>query len=423
MPTFWRRAGTESGNIDRLLERGELQAAHTAAQHLLERCLGVGESAYQGAAYDIALAHARLGRALKHLGAAEEALQPLTGAQQRFQALADAGDTSAERMASVAIVEYGDCLRNLGRLNEAAAAYEEAIQRAEHLDDQRQIAVNKFQLGSIRRLQQRYDEALAAYMDAREIFETLGEPRSVAVVWHQIGMVYKGTGQIEHAERAYRQSLAINVQQKHRAGEASTLNELGTLYDRMGRLEEAVTFSRQAADMYVTLRDPMGEGKARHNLADTLIKLQRYDEARPELHRAIECRNAFGHAGELSTTWALLYVLERVTGNSQAAADARQQAVQSYLAYRRDGGENHNSGARLCTRILHAIQQGSTTEAAQFLAQAAAAASPPTWLKTLLPKLQAILSGNRDAALADDSALDYDDAAELLLLLEKLGDR
>jgi len=39
----------------------------------------------------------------------------------------------------------------------------------------------------------------------------------------------------------------------------------------------------------------------------------------------------------------------------------------------------------------------------------------------MIPKLQAILQGSRDPALATDPNLDYDDAAELLLLLEALG--
>jgi hypothetical protein len=36
--------------------------------------------------------------------------------------------------------------------------------------------------------------------------------------------------------------------------------------------------------------------------------------------------------------------------------------------------------------------------------------------------LLAVLNGSRDAALADDPALDYDDAAELLFLMERLGE-
>ena len=45
---------------------------------------------------------------------------------------------------------------------------------------------------------------------------------------------------------------------------------------------------------------------------------------------------------------------------------------------------------------------------------------PPHRLQTMLPKLHAILHGDRNPALAADPALEYDDAAELLLLLETL---
>src|SRR5207249_4368491 len=102
-------------------------------------------------------------------------------------------------------------------------------------------------------------------------------------------------------------------------------------YDAMGRLEEAVAFYCQAADLYVTLGDLRHEGSVRYNLADTLMTLQRYDDARQELQRAIECDKPFGHAAEAWKTWALLYNLEQATGNAPAATGAWQQAVQYYL--------------------------------------------------------------------------------------------
>ncbi len=102
----------------------------------------------------------------------------------------------------------------------------------------------------------------------------------------------------------------------------------------------------------------ISEGRARNNLANTLIKLQRYDEARRELLRAIECNKPFGHAAEPWKMWDILHDLEQATGNPQAAAQARGQAIQSYLAYRRAGGENQNPGAKLCALVAQAIRQG-----------------------------------------------------------------
>ena len=112
-----------------------------------------------------------------------------------------------------------------------------------------------------------------------------------------MGIVYQDAGDYEAAEAAYRRSLEIKTQSNNRAGQASSLGQLGNLYnDKLNRPEEAVTFYRQAADIYVELGDLRYEGLARNNIADTLRKLKRYDEARSEILRAIECKRPFGHA-------------------------------------------------------------------------------------------------------------------------------
>ena len=211
------------------------------------------------------------------------------------------------------------------------------------------------------------------------------------------------------------------MQVKDRAREASTLGELGNLYGDTGRLEESVTFLRQAADMYVGLQDLSNEGRARYNLAVDLIKLGQYDEARRELERAIACKEPFGHAATPWTTWALLHNLEQAAGDPQAAAQARQQAVQTYLAYRRAGGRSLNTYAQLYGFVAQAIQRGNIAEAQQDLAQSLDAGEVPSRLQIVIPKLQAILDGVCDRAPAADPDLNWYDAAELQLLLEALG--
>ncbi len=210
------------------------------------------------------------------------------------------------------------------------------------------------------------------------------------------------------------------MQQQNRAGEASSLTQLGTLYNQMGRLEEAVSFCRQAADIAVQLQDNGKEGLRRSNLANILIKLKRYDEARRELHRAIECNQPFGHAAQPWTTWNILHDLELATGNAQAAEAARGQAIASYLAYRRAGGESQSNQAQLFAIVFQAIQQGATTEAEQYLDELSKG-DVPAWGQTLAAGLRAILRGDRDPAFAADPNLYYRDAAELQLLLEALN--
>lgn len=414
------RFNAESAAIDRLLESGNLNAAYQAAQRILHNSRAVGATAYPDAAYDLAMAHFRLGRVLWMGGAAAEALEPLAEAHSRFQALADAGATDAAHMASAAIAERGGCLLDLGRLDEAAVAYEDASKRAEKLDSKRNVAVNKLQFGTVRKNQRRYQEALDSYQEAQDSFAALGEPSMVATAWHQIGIVHRQAKSWAASEQAYQQSLTIWTQQKNAPNEAASLGELGNLYDAQSRLEEAVTCYRKAADIYARLEQDRYEGVARSNLANMLIKLHRYDEARFEMHRAIKCKQPYGHAAEPWKTWAILCNLEQAIGNALAAAEARARAIAAYRAYRADGGENMDPAARLCALVAYAFANDAAAEASAQLDKYAAQVDEP-WAKALLPKLQAILRGARDPSLAADPALYYDDAAELELLLARLN--
>jgi tetratricopeptide (TPR) repeat protein len=342
-------------------------------------------------------------------------------ARQRFEVLApERPGGSAEGMASNCITEKGDCLCALGRLDEAAAAYEEAIHRDEQRGAGRDVAVDKGQLGTIRMLQRRYAEALAAHTEARDLFAQLDEQRYVAVAWHQIGRVYESTGQSEPAEDAYRKSLAIKVRLGDVAGQASTLNQLGNLYDDfLGRPEEAVSFYRQAADKYVEIHDAAKEGAARGNLAATLRKLRRPDEARQEIRRAIECAARFGHASGRWTSWAILAAIERDGGNTAAAAEAKGKAVACYLVYRRDGGENHFPDGRIALAVTESLLAGNAPEAVALLRQLAQQPDAAPMLP-FLRALQAVVAGSRDRTLADAPELDHTMAAEVLFLIETL---
>lgn len=415
------------GNLaDRLLGAGRFSEAVLAEKELLDRCLQAGESAYPGAQYDLALSHVKLGRALKNTGSAASALEPLVEARTRFEQLADSGDENAARMASVCLTDYADCLTALGRLDEAAAAYEQRIEIGESRGDElRGVAIAKGQLGTVRLLQRRFAEALAAWVEYRQTFEQLGEPGCVATAWHQIGIVNAEAQQYEAAEHAYQQALHMKSSRGDRAGEASTLNQLGNLYSSQARREEAVRFYRQAADIDASpdIQNLRGEGQSRHNAADELIKLSRYDDARREILRAIECNQPFGHAADPWKTFGILSNLEQAVGNAEAAANACHRAFEAYLAYRRDGGENHNTGGQLSALVHQALATGDSTEATAQLdtyAQHPELANHPS-MQAMLPALQAILSGSRDPALTADPRLDYDDAAELQFLLERLG--
>ena len=204
------------------------------------------------------------------------------------------------------------------------------------------------------------------------------------------------------------------------AGQAITLGQLGNLYgDVLDRPEDAAAFYQQAADKSVEIGDVAKEGLRRSNLAMTLRKLRRLDEARQEIRRAIECKARFGHASEPWKTWGVLADIETDAGNPAAAAEANRKAIAGYLAYRRDGGENHSGAGRLVFDVTQSLLAGDPASAASLLQQQA-----PDWEAAgfggFIRALQAIDAGNRDRTLADAPDFPYDVAAEILFLIEML---
>ena len=407
--------------IEQQLADGRFREALGGAQQLLQRARAAGEQAYLGADYDLGIACILLARALHLAGGSEQSLPLLDEARLRFEAVEqDRPGSGAERMASVCITEQGSCLLNLGRLDEAAAAYEEAIRRDEQRGHDRDVAVGKRELGTVRLNQRRYSEAAKAYEEARERFAHLGEPGGVARAWHSTGIVYQEVGQPEAAEDAYQNSLAIKVRLGDISGQAATLLQLGNLYDDiLNRPEEAAAFYRQAANKFVEIGDAVKEGFARSNLAMTLSKLRRPDEARQEILRATELALQFGHASAPWKTWGILADIETDAGNIAAAAEANRRAVACYLAYRRDGGENHDADGRISLALIQYLLAGDKVAATTLLHQVSDH-SDAGWLLPFIRALQAIVAGSRARTLADDPDLHYSMAAEILFLIETL---
>ena len=99
-------------------------------------------------------------------------------------------------------------------------------------------------------------------------------------------------------------------------------------------------------------------------------------------------------------------------------AGQRRKAIACYLAYRRDGGENHSDPGRLFQAVTQALRAGQRGKAEQIIAQ-----YRERWKNDKNPEadaLQAIVAGRRDGTLADAPDFDYTMAAEILLLIETL---
>ncbi len=408
--------------IEQQLASGRIREALEGAHQLLQRARLAGEQAYPMADYDLAGACILMAQGLHRVGAPEKALPLLAEAIQRLEVVDKEHVNGDVKMIMFGcLLGQGNCLLDLGQLDEAATAYEEGIRRSEQEGADRNVALGKGQMGSVRQSQGRYQEALAAYVEAHERFTQLGEPITAAAYLEQIGSVYMVTGQPEAAEDAYCRSLATRVQFGDSGGQAWTLEKLGLLYnEKFGRLEEAASFFCQAADIYMVADNKMREGALRSNYASTLRQLCRLDEARQEILRGVECIAQFGHASEPWKAWSILADIEKDAGNQATATEAKGKAIASYLAYRRDGGENHEADGRIARAVTQAMLAGDPAKAASFLQQLAARPDANASYQAFFRALQGVVDGSRDSTLADAPELYCTTVAEILFLIETL---
>ena len=407
--------------IDQFIGYGQLSEASSCAYELLRLAQKGGEQAYPESKFDIANAYFILARVLNEVGKTKEALLLFYEAQKIFNEIVCEGtNKEAERMQTACILEQGVSLIELGQFDEAATAYEEAIRQSEKNGAKRDVAIGKAQLGTVRLNQQRYQDALNAFSEARDQFSKLGEQEVVATSWHQTARVYHETAKFELAEDAYRTALNIWIVTNNIAGQARTLGNIGNLYDDMGLLEEAVSIYCQSVTKYIDTSNVAGEGAMRINLAETLRKLRNFSVARHEIRNALKCfESQSGHAKAISYAWSILANIETDAGNRTATAEAKGKAVACYLAYRRDGGKNHDPAGHLCLDVSQALL-GNNRAVAEVLLQQHAGDPDDARLNPFIHALQSIVSGSRDRTLADVPDLDFTMAAEILLLIEML---
>jgi tetratricopeptide (TPR) repeat protein len=419
-PWAHARFTAEVSRIEQLKYSGLIEETLEASIKLYRQFMAVDENAYLEAKFDIAMAYLIVGDALSKSGAAEQAIPLLEEAQRSFERIEQNPITI--RWAAVALQEQGNCLRYLGRYEQAIFVYGESMSRAQILDDRQFFAVIRMQLGTAFVCQNKYNQALTAYEEAKETFHLLDNRYNLAVVLQLIGWLYTKTGRYEDAEHAYQESLVITKTLDDVGGMASCLGELGNLYHQINRLEDAAMYYRQTANMLVEFKDTFREGVTRSNLALILVKLGQIAEARVEIVHAIKCNEPYGYAAIPWQTWYILSTIETKDGNKQAAEEARQKALELFLAYRRDGGENHQYSGRVCNAIGEALQASNKTGARRYLRHHR---HNPAYMREgkpepLLDALTEIINGKRDPALADNPELTYDQAAEIILLLETL---
>ncbi|KAG7289879.1 hypothetical protein NEMBOFW57_006256 [Staphylotrichum longicolle] len=278
---------------------------------------------------------------------------------------------SGEEVLVDAIQMLGALYADQGRLEEAEAMYNRALQGKEKaLGRDHTSTLNTVNnLGALYADQGRLAEAEAMYNRALQGYEkALGRDHTSTLnTVNNLGNLYVGQGRLEEAEAKYQRALQgyEKALRRDHTSTLNTVNNLGNLYRQQGRLEEAEAMYQRALEGYEkTLgRDHTSTLSTVNNLGNLYVGQGRLEEAEAMHQRALEgFEKALGrdHTSTLNmvNSLGLLYMDQRRLAEAEAMYQRALQGLEKAL------GRDHMSTLGTVNNLgLLYVDQGRLPEA------------------------------------------------------------
>ncbi len=268
--------------------------------------------------------------------------------------------TDAEAIFAKAIVSdgdiesfdrYGQFLRRVGRLAQAAVMYRQVLDVASpDRSDWMAIAYNH--LGQIQQIRGDLKQAESLHRLALGLYQELGIKGGMADVYGNLGLICEAHGQLQEAEKMQRQALEMHEQAGSCRGMAKALDSLGLIYETRGELKDAEEMHRKALILHEQEGSAEGMAAAHNNIG--LIYKQRGDleEAESMFRNAIKINERLGRNRGLAIAYNNVGLILQELGKLDEAERMHQAAlrINKEVASREGKGATYDSLGILCCR-------------------------------------------------------------------------
>ncbi len=206
-----------------------------------------------------------------------------------------------------ALLDKGQGLEKAKKLDEAAAAYTEALKRAQALMDRKGESTALFNLGYVSANKDDHPGAIKLYEKALAIAQAggdkqqeadvtksmgnsryfMGEPMAAVELWRKalpiykelgnrinvagmsmnMGVVLENTGQPAKALVLYEEALPVFRELKNKGAEANVLANMGKAHTKLGNEDKGFEFNQQALALYREVKDKRSEANMLQGIA------------------------------------------------------------------------------------------------------------------------------------------------------------
>jgi len=270
-------------------------------------------------------------------------LNDAEAAYQQALALADHPELPATWRASI-LGQLGIVAQEQRRFDEAAGYYRQSLDIALEHGDRHGAASTYRQLGRLAEEQHRLDEAASYCQQALDIALEYGDRHGAALIYHQLGRLAQAQHRFAEAADYYRLSLDIELEYGDRHGAALIYHQLGRLAQAQYRFAEAVGYYRQALDIKLQYGDRHGAASTYHQLGSVAEEQRRFDEAAGYYRQSLDIKLEYGDRHGAASTYGQLGNLMGRKGRHAESLDYYLSAL-PILAEAGDGG--HLAGITL----------------------------------------------------------------------------
>ncbi|MFJ3567684.1 tetratricopeptide repeat protein [Streptomyces diastaticus] len=181
------------------------------------------------------------------------------------------------------------------RLQDLVIVQSLALDACRTLNDTRNEAGVRHNLGNTLQELRRFDEALHAHETARTLFQQTGDTHGQASAWNNLGITLRELRRFDDALHAHETGRTLFQQTGDTHGQAMAWNSLGNTLQELRRFDEALHAHETGRTLFQQTGDTHGQASAWNSLGITLRELRRFDDA---LHAHETGRTLFQQTGD-----------------------------------------------------------------------------------------------------------------------------
>jgi CHAT domain-containing protein/tetratricopeptide (TPR) repeat protein len=205
----------------------------------------------------------------------------------------------------------------------------------------------------------RLEQAAGCYEQALEPARAAGDRRQEAEILNLLGLTQQKKGEVREARSSFDQALAISRAQAERGGEASALNNLALLDRIQGRHHQAIGRLELALEIWRSLGRRGDEAASLHNLGSIYTELGYFEEALDLLREALATRRQSGGPDLVAGTLVEIGWTHHLAQRPGPAVVCFKEAIALYRSAGRSLGE-----AAALDRLGSALRQAGRPERA-----------------------------------------------------------